>query len=77
MRYPIVRWQLLVLALGWLTLMPQASGQSEVIHEERSLYRNIVVTQDGDMRCMQFDARYANMNQSCMDLEDPRRLVFD
>lgn len=61
-------------------LMMAAAGvnaQSEIIHEERSLYRDIVVTQDGDRRCMQFDVRYAAMNQSCMDLGDRQRLVFD
>jgi len=47
-----------------------------VIHEENSLYRNILVRQRGDERCLLFTVRRADRNQSCIDLSDPDRLVF-
>lgn len=50
--------------------------QAEVIHEERSLYRNILVRQIGDERCLLFSVKRAQRNQSCVNLEDPDRLVF-
>ncbi|MDZ7826505.1 MAG: hypothetical protein U5R48_11380 [Gammaproteobacteria bacterium] len=47
-----------------------------MIHEERSLYRNILVRQIGDERCLLFSVKRAQRNQSCVNLEDPDRLVF-
>ena len=47
------------------------------IHEERSLYRNILVTEDSTRRCMRFTiTRLVGQNQSCRYLENPERLVF-
>lgn len=49
----------------------------ETIHNERSLYRNIIVTEDHGLRCMKFSRRATAGRQSCEQLEDPQRLVFD
>ena len=49
---------------------------AEVIHEEASLYRNILVRQLGSERCLLFTVRRSDRNQSCIDLDDPDRLVF-
>ncbi len=47
------------------------------IHQERSLYRNIVVTEDSTRRCLRFTiTRRVGQNQSCRFLEDPQKLVF-
>jgi len=47
------------------------------IHQERSLYRNIIVTEDSERRCMTFTiTRRHSQNQSCQFLEHPERLVF-
>ncbi len=47
------------------------------IHQERSLYRNIVVTEDSQRRCMRFTiTRNVGQNQSCRFLRDQERLVF-
>ena len=59
-----------------LALVLVAGARAEIIHEERSLYRNILVRDEGDRRCLLFTVRRSNRNQSCIDLDDPDRLVF-
>ena len=63
-----------VLALLLLVLTPTL--RAEIIHEERSLYRNILVRDLGSERCLLFTVRRSNRNQSCLDLDDPDRLIF-
>tara|TARA_R110000824_G_scaffold336_3_gene1864 strand:+ start:18453 stop:19298 length:846 start_codon:yes stop_codon:yes gene_type:complete len=47
------------------------------IHQERSLYRNIIVTEDSSRRCLRFTiTRRTGQNQSCRFLDNPQRLVF-
>jgi spermidine synthase len=48
----------------------------DVLHRERSLYRNIVVYEDDGLRCMAF-GRNVNMRQSCTSLTEPAHLVFN
>lgn len=64
---------LLALALS----VSQTHAQREIIHEERSQYRNVVVTEFNNQRCMLFNVHRGDMNQTCMDLRDPKRLVFN
>lgn len=59
------------LLLGW-----QAAG-AEVLHEERSLYRDITVTQEGNRRCLVFNVHRGDRNQTCMNTANPERLVFE
>ncbi len=57
----------------------QSSAQIGVrqIHQERSLYRNIIVTEDSNRRCLRFTiTRRTGQNQSCRFLENPEQLVF-
>jgi spermidine synthase len=53
-----------------------ADARMELLHQERSLYRNIFVTQDGDERCMTFRYPRGLGRQSCKLLNEPRKLVF-
>ena len=53
-----------------------APAHSEILHTERSLYRNIFVHQDGDQRCMRF-GRNGLLRQSCVNLSDPDTMVFE
>lgn len=47
------------------------------IHQERSLYRNIIVTEDSSRRCLRFTiTRRTGQNQSCRFLDNPQQLVF-
>jgi spermidine synthase len=48
----------------------------KTIHSEKSLYRNIFVTQDGDLRCLTFRRATAGTRQSCKLLSKPDYLYF-
>jgi len=52
--------------------------QARVIHQEHSLYRNIIVTQNKNKRCMKFSFRRdRSQNQSCLLVNKKKKLVFD
>lgn len=72
-------WFCNLLSLLGLFLATTTLAQNGVrhIHQERSLYRNIIVTEDSQRRCMRFtitDRR--GQNQSCRYLDNHDRLVF-
>ncbi|MEO7188975.1 MAG: fused MFS/spermidine synthase [Sphingomicrobium sp.] len=48
-----------------------AAEKTNVIHQERSLYRNIYVTQEKGQRCMTFRVRLTAGPQGCIQLKDP------
>ena len=50
---------------------------ANVIHEERSLYRNIIVDETRDLRCLKFNTKSSQTSQSCMYKNDPDKLVFN
>ena len=54
-----------------------ANAQQKLLHQERSLYRNIFVTQDGDERCMLFRYPRPYGRESCKMLHEPNKLIFD
>jgi len=62
--------------LSLLTALP-LSAQQKLLHQERSLYRNIFVTQDGDERCMLFRYPRPFGRESCKLLMQPQKLIFD
>lgn len=65
---------LLACLLAWQS---QAQIGVRQIHQERSLYRNIIVTEDSNRRCLRFTiTRRTGQNQSCRFLENPEQLVF-
>jgi len=48
------------------------------IHRERSLYRNVVITENKNLRCMRFETRRKRVsNQACVDKNAPQKLVFE
>lgn len=52
-------------------------GELRQIHQERSLYRNILVTEDEVRRCMRFTVTSTTgQNQSCRFYDDFDKLVF-
>lgn len=63
-------------ALSSMLLLTAPLASAEIIHEERSLYRNILVRDQGSERCLLFTIKRADRNQTCMDLENPDRLIF-
>lgn len=56
-------------------LLP-ATSAAKIIHREHSLYRNILVTEEGPLRCLVFTIRGDSHGQSCIDLTQQKRLVF-
>lgn len=50
---------------------------AKVIHSERSLYRNIIVDEEGNQRCLKFNTKSSKTNQSCIFKNDPQKLVFN
>jgi spermidine synthase len=68
---------LLTVSLAALVFAHPASAQQNVIHEEHSLYRNILVTQTGTERCMLFRARRGLGRESCKDMANPKHFVFE
>lgn len=60
-----------------LSLLGGSTYAAEVIHEEKSKYRDITVTQEGDRRCLLFNVHRGDRNQTCMLVSDPDQLVFD
>ena len=67
------------LLIAWLAVVSVVSTealQADVIHREKSLYRIIEVTETNERRCLIFAVRQTNHNQSCIDLADPKKIVF-
>ena len=48
----------------------------QTLHSERSLYRNIFVTEDDGLRCLTFRRFIGGHRQTCMRMSDPNELVF-
>jgi spermidine synthase len=67
---------LLTLLLGVAACQPP-SEVGGVVHEERSLYRNIYVAEQDGERCLYFRLRGNPGKQSCIDLDEPDRLVSE
>ncbi len=62
----------------WLSLCALISVvQAQVIHQERSLYRNILVEDKGDLRCLKFNVKSSQTQQSCFLKSQPQQLVFN
>ncbi len=66
----------LLAAAAALCTLPAAPARADVIHQERSLYRDITVEQNGSRRCLIFNVHRGDRNQTCIDLDEPERLVF-
>ncbi len=59
-----------------LTLLSQLLHAAEVIHEEKSLYRDINVVQTGSRRCLIFNVHRGDRNQTCVDVDNRDELIF-
>ena len=53
-----------------------ASPVGTVLHQEQSLYQNILVVREPSRLCLRFSLRRQTRNQSCIDPDAPRRMVF-
>ena len=52
-------------------------AMAKVVHSERSLYRNIIVEDKGDLRCLKFNVKTTKTRQSCLYKSKPQQLVFN
>lgn len=53
---------------GW------CAGAAEVVHEERSLYQNVLVTRAANRLCLSFRTRAARRYQTCVNERQPKRM---
>jgi len=67
----------LIAVLLLLLSLPVSYVQAKVIHNERSLYRNILVEDEGDLRCLKFNVKSTKTQQSCYSKSQPQQLVFN
>lgn len=65
-----------VLSLLGLAVVSQGLVAAEVIHEEKSLYRDINVVQTGNRRCLIFNVHRGDRNQTCVNVDDHDELIF-
>lgn len=68
----LIKGLFVLLALGMVN-----HAMAEVIHSERSLYRNILVEDKGDLRCLKFNVKSTKTRQSCFLKSQPHQLVFN
>jgi spermidine synthase len=66
-----------LLPLVLLSVAPLASAQQKLVHEERSLYREVLVYEGDGERCMCFTRQCRIGRQSCINLADPRRFALN
>lgn len=59
---------------GLIIVAPTAAA--EIVHEERSLYQNVLVTRQGSRICLQFRRSGERRSQSCKDERRPRHMVL-
>jgi len=64
-----------LLCCALFALVP-AAAEAKIIHREKSLYSTILVDERGSLICLQFSVRRDQRNQSCLDRNDPKRMVF-
>lgn len=67
---------LLLLAAFLATSRPPAPDTMTIIHTEKSLYRNIVIHEENEQRCMSFTQRQNTARQTCQLLDNPSQMVF-
>lgn len=64
------------LLAGLASCMTASATAMNIIHTEKSLYRNILVYEEDEQRCMSFTRHNQTTRQSCQFLDDSHRFVF-
>lgn len=73
----MTRWIALAALLLLAPALSQAQAQAQVLYKKQSLYRNVVVTDDGHLRCLKFSVhRHVPLEQSCIYDNDRDNMVF-
>src|SRR5215207_4665771 len=66
----------IILAIFALGAASVAHADQRLVHSERSLYREVLVYENGDVRCMCFTRNCRVGRQSCQDTKHPDRIVM-
>jgi len=66
-----------ILSNVFISAALSTQATAKIIHNERSLYRNILVEENNGLRCLKFNVKSEKTQQSCMIVTDPQRLVFN
>lgn len=61
----------------FITLCFISNINAEVIHSERSLYKNVIVEDNDNIRCLKFSVKRKTSSQSCINKAAPKALVFN
>ena len=61
---------------AFIATISSSISQADIIHSERSLYRNIIVDQKRSIRCLKFSVKREESSQSCINVDNPNELVF-
>ncbi|MFO1423334.1 MAG: fused MFS/spermidine synthase [Candidatus Competibacteraceae bacterium] len=69
-----IQFKTLLAFLASFVTLP--STAMNIIHTEKSLYRNILVYEEDEQRCMSFTRHNQTARQSCQSLDDPNQFVF-
>lgn len=64
-------------AMAATATQPEFVSPAPLIHSERSLYRQVLVYGDSHTRCLCFTRECRVGRQSCIDLRQPDRLLFE
>lgn len=70
-------WWRIVCAVALLSALAPAAHAQKLVHSERSLYREVLVYEDGPVRCMCFTRNCRIGRQTCMNKEAPNRFVMN
>ncbi len=68
---------LLLLGAGQLLVGAAAADNMKLLHSERSLYREVLVYETGDVRCICFTRFCRIGRQTCQDTKHPDRIVMN
>ncbi|MBT3426685.1 MAG: fused MFS/spermidine synthase [Gammaproteobacteria bacterium] len=70
--------KLMIMAIGLMSLYGVCGNlqADKVIHEEKSLYRNIEIKEAQGRRCLVFKVKRRTSRQSCINLDRPKEVVF-
>jgi spermidine synthase len=68
---------LLLLAAGALLFGTASADNMKLLHSERSLYREVLVYETGDVRCICFTRFCRIGRQTCQDVKHPDRIVMN
>jgi spermidine synthase len=73
----VVRHLLACVCLAFAILGPSLAEAQKLVHSERSLYREVLVYDDGPIRCICFTRNCRIGRQTCMNTEAPERFVMN